>query len=184
MKAGLVAMAILGAVALSASACSSNEAKSYVPEASDLCCHGNWKVTLAEEDRACRRVNRDLLRPVQDCWERSYYNVKIRPGEPDRLDVVLGVTGTGEDAEKWLVRYSPPADPNIQQRETSPPNVGWQAKAWEYPDLSGIEVAFRRDNVVVLVYVWSGSPEGRRVMVESVDEAVLDRFLGWEDYPP
>jgi len=183
MKGALVTMAVLGTVVLSTSACSSNEAKSYVPGASELCCHGNWKVTLPEEDRACRRVNRDLLQPAEDCWERSYYNVKIRPGEPDRVDVVLGVMSTEEEAEKWLSRYSPPGS-NIQQRESPPPNVGWEAKAWEYPDLSGIEVAFRRDNVVVLVYVWSGSPEDRRVMVESVDEAVLDRFLEWEDYPP
>ena len=85
------------------------------------------------------------------------------------------------EAEKWLSDYSPSAElrEDFEFEETSPPDVFDEAKAWQYwsDTTLGALVVFQRENVVVTVYVEEGSREQREIMVESVYQAVLDRFL-------
>lgn len=181
----------IGALVLLMTACSSNEAKGYVPEASELCCHGNWRVAdrggeEGKEEGDCRESDMEEFFPrgAEACYYRIYYNSKIRFGEPEDLTVHVALMETTGDAEEWLAGYSPSASDRelFNITETDAPYVGDEAKAWEYEGENWVstEVVFRRENLGIVAWADDGFREDRDILVESVDEAILDRFREWE----
>ena len=179
-----VAVLIVG-VALLAACSTGNEAKSFMPEASELCCHSNWKILSIGQEReegACPTWFEEEFGKPQACWLRLYYNEKIRPGEPTDLTVHVAIMTSEPAAQLWLSSYAPTGgfDPSEYGPMRSP-LVGDGARAWDYSSEygRGTEAAFYRENVSVIVWVDEGTAEERQIMVESVDEAILDRLFGY-----
>lgn len=187
MKKSVIAFGA-AALAVLALACSSNEAKSFMPKASELCCHSNWDLLGSGEDAQegeCADWHKALFPGHRSCWNRLYVNTKIRPGEPDDIQILLAVLESSEQAEQWLPGYEQSGgwDPADYSEEFDP-LIGDGARAWDYssgdPPATGTEAAFYQGNLAVVVFVGEGSSEQRRVMLESVDQALVDRIYGYE----
>ena len=187
MRSLAVASAVITAAVL-LTACSTNEAKSYVPKASDLCCHGNWEILALGEDKeegACVAWQEALFPDPRACWNRLYVNTKVRRGEPEDLQVLLAVLESEAKAQRWLSSYTPSGgyDPS-EYTEMFDPIVGDGARVWEFSSTDplswGTEAAFYRDNLAVVLFAGKGTAEQREIMLESVDEAILDRIIGYK----
>lgn len=186
---GVVTFAIATLAVLLMACSADNEAKSNMPEASELCCHGNWEVLEFDsesgpEEGRCIDWQEPQFHEAHACWNRLYRNNSVRPGEPERLTVTVSVMQNSADASDWLPSFWPGTKRNDPKyAEIEDPLVGEAARAWDLTtdDLGfiGTEAAFYRDNLAVVVFANGGTAEQRQIMFESVDEAVVDRIVGY-----
>ena len=129
----------------------------------------------------------ERFQSAESCWYRFYFNNRVRPGEPRDLYVWVAVMETEADVSNWLSGYEPHMSGMDYEALPFAPLVGEDARTWSIredgvfivPRLRGSVAAFRQDNLAVVVYAMEGSADERNVMFESVDEALLDRIIGY-----
>lgn len=174
--------------------CSGSDVEEYVPSPNELCCHGNWELDPGsfdddgDERNECAPKLLETLGDSTVCYRRDYYNVRVRPGETQSLGVSVAVLRDEAAAITWLTAYFPHETlvPYFDVSRVDDLPVGDDGgKTWEFisttqSDYAGLYVAFHRDNWVAVVTAADGSLADRQIMIESVDEAIIDRLVGYE----
>lgn len=179
---------VLVAFAVLAVACSDNDAESFMPKASEVCC-GDWNVLGDEEQGACSSHLKELIFPeATGCWYRVSYNENNQPGDPEDLEVYIGVMESPAAAARWLVSYSPTSQDIFDYVEDSPFDVGDESRRWSATGTrfayAQTDFAFRRNDVGVLVLVGRGDPLTHEAIAASVDQAILARMDETPDATP
>ena len=152
-----------------------------MPEARELGGQGNWEVQSADgkaDEGSCGHLRQ--FDSSKSCWFRTFANVRIRPGEPDLLEVWVVVMPDDNATGRWLAMFSPL--PNILEWEPATPFlIGQNARMWNLrrSQFPRTQIAFTRDSIAVVISARQGSPEQVEGMFESIEEALLDRVIGF-----
>jgi hypothetical protein len=177
----IAAAGLIAALALSCVSGKENQAERFVPDASERCCHGNWRIWNIDDvddgEGACGSLE-EVFPGADSCWYRYFENVKIRSGEPLNLQVVVAVLDSRGDAQDWLLEYTPGRYEDAEYDEEAVLEIGHEARPWEYASDStwGTEVALYRRNLAIVALVTEGTHIQRVTLLDSVDQAVREHL--------
>ena len=128
-----------------------------------------------------------------DHWKRLNANKLLTPHfEKWRYELELSIRSSaiqsiitesggekGFQAAKWLAAFTP-LPPGLDYEETEALVVGQNSRMWHYREQILItEIAFTRERLAIVVSALHGTREQHGVMFGSIDEALLDRIIGF-----